>query len=687
VPPHDATTPASFADRLTSISRRLRLVELLRISTVAAPMAAVIDLVLQRRGLSLSLASAIAVGFGVAMVAGWMVRASGRWTPAAAAKAFESTRPESRNLVVTAEELSRHPERARSWIRVRVLEQAASIIAGVAPSAVVPMSRPVVFSVVSALAAVLLVSGLAGRAMASVQQRAQDAVSFRSITPKASGLSLRATITPPPYTGEAAKTIENPDRIDAVQGSQLRLTVEGTDAWRVRFGSDPVAVERATDRSVIDLPLTRSGYLAIEPAQADTSQARRRLVPVTVTPDRAPTIRIEAPGKDLLLPDAKPTIAVAASATDDFGLRSLELRYTRASGTGENFEFQEGTIPLQIAHENPRAWTARAALALTQLGMAPGDAIIYRVVGRDARPGDAGLAVSDTFFVEIAGPGQVALEGFEMPPDRERYALSQQMIVLKLERLRAKEKSITRAALEEEIAGIAAEQRAVRANFIFLMGGHVEDEEEEAEHSDEIAEGRLENTARKEIVVAIQHMSRAEVGLAAVSTSAALPPAKAAVDALQRAFGRNRYFLRTLPVRSRVDPSRRLTGETKDAADWKREIPPPTPDPQALAARRLLERLIALSPALRANTVDPQALTAMAEEALAIDPAASEWQAVSKGLIQIRDSTSATTDERSKLFAQAVAVVSMLAQRNTLTSRPSDRANEALRGAWAEERR
>ena len=145
--------------------------------------------------------------------------------------------------------------------------------------------------------------------------------------------------------------------------------------------------------------------------------------------------------------------------------------------------------------------------------------MIYRIVGRDERPGDAGLASSETFFIEVAGPGQVALEGFELPPDRERYALSQQMIVLKLERLRAREQTIDRATLEQEVGNIAAEQRAVRANFMFLMGGQVEDEEEEAEHSHEIQEGRLENTARREIVDAIQHMGRVEVGLAAVNTA------------------------------------------------------------------------------------------------------------------------------------------------------------------------
>ena len=47
----------------------------------------------------------------------------------------------------------------------------------------------------------------------------------------------------------------------------------------------------------------------------------------------------------------------------------------------------------------------------------------------------------------------------------------------------------------------------MRANFIFLMGGHVEDEIEEAEHSHEIQEGRLENNARKDISAAIHQMS------------------------------------------------------------------------------------------------------------------------------------------------------------------------------------
>ena len=254
--------------------------------------------------------------------------------------------------------------------------------------------------------------------------------------------------------------------------------------------------------------------------------------------------------------------------------------------------------------------------------------------------------------------------------------------MLKIERLRAREQTIDRATLEQEVGNIAAEQRAVRANFVFLMGGEIEDEEVEAEHSHEIQEGRLENTARREIADAIQHMGKVEAGLAAVNTAAALPPARSAVEALQRAFGRNRYILRTLPVRSRVDPSRRLTGEISTASDWRRELLPPVPEASVIAARGLLARLLEIAPSLKAGSTSPLSLTTLAEEALAIDPASAEWQAVSKGLLQLREG-GGTEVERSATLNQVVARVAAIADRASLTMRQLDR-NPSLRAAWAE---
>jgi hypothetical protein len=680
--PEGSDRTADVVRGLSRIERRLRMAHGLRAMAFGAPLAALGHVLLTRAGMPASGAGLLA-GVVLAVTAGrWSKRARTQWAPAAAARAVEAARPGTRNVVITAEELVRHPDRALPFIRARVLHESAEVVEAIDCAQVVPLRRPAYLAIGAVGVAVLLVTGISGRAVRVAVDAVQDAVGLAA--GDAGPTRLSATISPPPYTREPSRTFENPDRLEALNGSRVDLVIQGGGTWRVRFGTDPLPVQVSGGSTLVNLTLARSGYLAIESEGGD-ADASRRLLPVTVVPDRAPTIRVDAPGKDLLLPDASPVIGLSAAATDDFGLQSLELRYTKVSGSGEQFEFNEGSLPLAIARESGRAWTARADLALSKIGLAPGDAMIYRIVGRDERPGNAGLASSDTFFIEVAGPGQVALAGFEMPPDRERYALSQQMIVLKLERLRAREKTIDRAALEQEVGNIAAEQRAVRANFVFLMGGHVEDEEAEAEHSHEIQEGRLENTARREIVDAIQHMGKVEIGLAAVNTAAALPPARLAVEALQRAFGRNRYILRTLPVRSRVDPSRRLTGETSAASDWRRELLPLAPDQATDRARHLLTRLLDLAPAVRVGSASAAVLTGLAEEALGIDPASEDWQTVSKGLLQLRD-PAGTEAARSAVLNQVVARVTAVADRASLSTRPRD-PQRTLRSAWAEERR
>ena len=48
---------------------------------------------------------------------------------------------------------------------------------------------------------------------------------------------------------------------------------------------------------------------------------------------------------------AKPdrTVPVKIEATDDLGVASLSLSYTKVSGSGENFQFTTGEFPVQIA--------------------------------------------------------------------------------------------------------------------------------------------------------------------------------------------------------------------------------------------------------------------------------------------------------------------------------------------------
>jgi hypothetical protein len=670
-------------DTLARVARRLRLREMLRALTLAITVASLGLVVFAVFGVARFRGAIFAFALGVSAAALLSIRRGTISSPAAAAHTLELSCPESRNLIVTAEELFRLPERARPYVRARVFGRAAEIVHALDAAAVVSLKRD---TLLAAAAIVLGLTTLAGLP----QQTAnvfRGAGQQRGVVtePRKGELTLAATITPPDYAGQPVRTVANPDRIDALKGSRLRLDIQRAGSLRVRFGLSAVKTSEIGNDLVAEMTLTESGYLAIEPADANRTTGRL-LIPVAVSPDHSPTIRVEAPGKDLLLPDATSTIAVSASATDDLGLRSLELRYTKVSGSGEQFAFAEGSLPVAIARESARAWSARVDIEPGRLALAPGDSLIYHFVGRDHRPGDAGLASSDSFFIEIAGPGQATLAGFELPPERGRYALSQQMIVLKLERLRAREHSLARAALENAAASIAAEQRAVRANFVFLTGGQVEDEEAEAEHSHEIQEGRLEHSARREIVSAIQHMTRVEQELAAISTAAALPPARAAVEALQRAFGRNRYLLRTVPVRSRIDPARRLTGELGTAANWRREVAAAREEGPATRARLLFDRVLELSPTIQAGTIPTAALEAIAEEALAVDPAAAEWQAISKHLLQLRN-TSSPPEERAKLLNQTVSALATAARKDASVAHPRDWTAGSLRAAWAEEQR
>ena len=604
------------ASRLISaVAWRRRWLHLARCAAAAAVVFVIAGLISRSVGASSIRTGAVASLVAGVLAAGWARRFQTRH---AAAASIERVHP-CRNLVVTAEELERHPDRATPLVSRRVSLQASAAVDGVRASTVVPAR--------GAAAAILVAAAMVALTLPEGQRTAQRLTSALSGTvfpaTAPAPLNVRVRVSPPAYSGRPVATLDDPAIIEVLEGSHLAFELSG--GARVRFGSGAPAAE---------FTASRSGYFAIDGEKTDSA---RRLVPLSVVADRAPSVRISAPAKDLLLPQADRTIAVTIHAADDLGLDALELRYTKVSGSGEQFEFVEGSLPIDVQRSSRQEWTASGRLDVRALRLTAGDSLVYRAVARDGRGRERGLATSDTYFLEIAGPGQVALEGVEMPADGERYALSQQMIVVKLERFSQRQPKLAAEEAAEEAASIAAEQRTVRANYVFLLGGHVEDEEEEAAQSHEIQEGRLENTARKDINAAILQMTRVEQALTAVDVRGALPPARAAVESLQRAFGRSRYLLRALAVRSRLDPSRRLTGDARGAADWRR----PEAEAQARegdAARTILVELLqVIEDADAGHPLSPPRINALAERALAIDPKSAGWREIARGLLSARD--------------------------------------------------
>jgi hypothetical protein len=397
------------------------------------------------------------------------------------------------------------------------------------------------------------------------------------------------------------------------------------------------------------------------------------MMTVTVTPDALPDVRLTEPGRDLVYSAGNPRIVFQARATDDYGLRALALRYTKVSGSGEQFEFKDGEIPLAIASRSAREWSGSAARSLADLDLHDGDMLVYRAVAADARPGDGGEASSDAFFIEISRLGVAAGDAFTLPEQETRYALSQQMLIVKTERLEQKRASTPPDELGEASRNLAVEQRMIRSELVFMLGGEIEDEEVEAEQSTELQEGRLANRGQRDLRAATVAMSQAEKWLTGANTAEALKAERAAVVALQRAFTRDRYILRALATRSQLDLSRRLTGTVAEPIGWRRIVESRPADRRAAYLQSLLQGLGELSVSSSADPADRHLsarIGVLAELAVRTDAESPTLRTVAADLQKLADSWSASSSEARARAIDAVAAQVAAEARRALADPP-----------------
>ena len=641
---------AAVTDALNSVTPRLRARHLLHALTAGALVAGVaLNVVAGRLSPSAHLwriAAAVLGGVVCAVVAAVsFVRLAKARSLAAAANVWEAADPGLMNLGVTALQLAQGSIAASPTTTQRVMALAAVRAGKLNPRRAVPLSRDGLAVLVALVP--LLVAAARMSPPAPATSFAAGDTRTRSGASTSAG-RLVVVITPPPYTGRGPTTISDPAAIEALAGSTAAMQWTASDGAAIlRLNGRILAARHARGITSVEASLTDSGYLAVDDGEV------HRVMALTVVPDATPDVRILAPARDLRIADTSRPIAIEARATDDLGLRTINIRYTVVSGAGENFTFKEGVLPVAVSRTSDRAWSARVQLLPSALGLEPGDSLVYRATASDRRPGDAGLASSDTYFIEVAGPGDVALDAVDMPPDRERYALSEQMIVLKIERLRAREAALSRSAVAEEAGNIEAEQRAVRANFIFMLGGEVEDEDVEAQQSTEIQEGRFANRARQDIVSATVLMGRVQTALGGLATQPALALAREAVVALQRAFGHSRYLLRALPSTARIDPSRRLSGDVTSAADWARNATEADSDPPTARARAALGEILAVCGALTSGGVRGVAdtLPHLAERIIEVDPSDASVAEAGRSTMSARDAL-----ERGRVDAAVTAL-------------------------------
>ena len=633
--PHTPTTSVRkpddgiVIDFVRSVGNRLRFRRVSKAVAFAALIAAIFALMTFAADLPATVMTLGGVSVAAAAVVVQLLRRSGR-SAGNAVLAVEQRFPHLNNLLQTAWELATGKLETSPRMRQRVLEQAVAGVSRIDVVRTFPIANDAILAAGATTLWVLLLLLLSPGGTV-VRDRVFSAIPETLRIAGAAGVSV--TVTPPAYSGLPTQQLVDPELIEALQGSTLRFTSSATDSLQFIRGDDTVSFSRASTRKETSFTLENDGFLIVRHVAEDGES--RKLIVLSSRVDQLPSARITAPGRDLFITDASRVIDVGIEASDDLALDSLRLRYTKVSGSGERFTFTDGEVPITVDRTNATQWTARGKLQLAQLKLEKGDMVVYRAVVSDRRA--SSQTESDAFIVEIVGIGGDAAEGFSIDPDQDRYAVSQQMVVLKTERLIARRTGMDSSTLADASRELSLEQRRVRAEFVFMMGGELAeeitaensmgdlDESHEAEGESDLSAGRMANQGRAALMAAIRAMSRAATALNVANLDQALVQERTAVRELEKAFSRTRYLLRAFTQREQLDLTRRMSGAMDEVRPGARTTISPPDDAHQLPLRQALLLLAD-------DAVTGSSLTAAAELVIAVDPSSPELQMVSSRL-------------------------------------------------------
>ncbi len=401
------------------------------------------------------------------------------------------------------------------------------------------------------------------------------------------GLSVTARLEPPAYTGWPTVEVQLP-AVRGLRHSRLLLEVRTTAAglrWAEEGGPEHQLLP-VDGRTSLSFPLERSGSLRLV-AEGGGPVV---LLQLEALPDGAPRVTLAAPETDSTVTAAPTPLSLRASAQDDVQVAHLDFRWTLAHGSGEGMQFQNGRLP---GHLTLQGRTAEAAARLDPLalGMKAGDTLVLWAEATDTNsldgPGEGRSEARLVRWEEALVDLSSSVAGARLPPPVSQP--SERELLARTERL---VRSGARGArLREQSAALGDLQRHIREAFGFFLqqesrsGLELDVDEAEVAMSGDAR-------ARRLLAQAVSEMWSAEAELATGSPATALAPERAAVKALEAAFGNERLALRPFAAPDRpVDEGRRLSGAQgglRPRADGPATRLAPDDGSVAQLARRLL---------------------------------------------------------------------------------------------------
>jgi hypothetical protein len=368
-------------------------------------------------------------------------------------------------------------------------------------------------------------------------------------------LSLSVRVEPPAYTGWASVEAQ-PPLVRGLRHSVVRLDIHTTAprlAWAEKGGVEQTLLP-VDGRATLAFALDASRGVRISAGGGGPVV----LLALEALADGPPEVTLEAPAEDRTVTTRPGRLELHASAQDDVGLVRLGFRWTLAEGQGEGMRFRSGLLGGKAVQG--RAAEASAFLEPSSLGMKAGDTLVVWAEASDTNtldgPGEGRSDVRMVRWEEAVADFTGLATGATLPPPTSQ--LSERELLARTERLvRSGARGEARRVASAELAG---QQRHVRESFGFFLQMESQEGQELDVAGTELSESG-DVRARRLLARAVSEMWTAEASLAMGNPAAALVPERAAVKALDEAFGSERLALRALgPNNKPVDEGRRLSG-------------------------------------------------------------------------------------------------------------------------------
>lgn len=296
--------------------------------------------------------------------------------------------------------------------------------------------------------------------------------------------ALEVEITPPRYTGLPARRSQESD-IEVEEGASLmwRLTVAGPvdRAWLLPSSGDSIPLEPAGEGAWVGSSRAdRSVLFRIRLQHGDSLTLTSDDYRLAVRPDRPPVLTVIRPEERTSYDaSALPPVAVEVLANDDYGVDSVSISATIATGRGEAVRFRRMRLPLsERKRREEQGELLRTTLDLKALGLRAGDELYFDVEATDRKTPVANRARSETVFISIrdsAETGTADLAHLAIGAQPE-YFRSQRQLIIDTEKLLADQPRITKATFRERSNELGMDQGLLRLRYGQFLGEEFEEE-------------------------------------------------------------------------------------------------------------------------------------------------------------------------------------------------------------------